>query len=468
MSSVTQLKPFLEPRSIAVVGANPNSGEQAFNVVENLAHCGYQGQVYPVNPNYAEILGKKCYPSVKEIPGDVDLAIIVTPRKVVPQIISQCGEKGIKAAIVVGQGFSDAADEEGKMLQQQLVEAARKGGVRILGPNTVGSANAFINFTTSFLKQTDIRKLPVAVICQSGLFFGTVGRARLLGKGLDLGNSCDIDVSEAMEYFAEDPQVKVIVLHIEGIRDGKRFREVAQRVVKKKPVIALKTGRSERSARAAQSHTGSLVGKDEVWDAVFKQCGIIRADNIDELGDLVRAFSYLPPLAGRGIGVVTASGGIGIMTLDACAKYNLEVVELSPEVKQRLTAMSPVWYKAGNPLDIWPLIINSPRPFGETLRMAMTEVLRDPRVNAIVVFAGAWFEGFKPLITDVMKETADAFPNKPIAWCPYDGWLFNIRSRDLQDKLEEAGKAAVFSIPEDAVKALSRLADYSELRIRSS
>jgi acetyltransferase len=160
MSSVSQLKPFVEPESIAVVGANPNSGEQAFNVVENLVNCGYQGKVYPVNPDYKEILGKKCYPSVKEIPGDVDLAIIVTPRKVVPQIVSQCGEKGIKAATVVGQGFSDSADEEGKRLQQQLAEVARKGGVRILGPNTVGSANAFINFTTAFLKQTDIRKLP--------------------------------------------------------------------------------------------------------------------------------------------------------------------------------------------------------------------------------------------------------------------------------------------------------------------
>jgi acetyltransferase len=467
MSSVTQLKPFLEPRSIAVVGANPNSGEQAFNVVENLAQCGYQGKVYPVNPNYKEILGKKCYATVKEIPGDVDLAIIVTPRAIVSGIVKQCGEKGIRAAIVVGQGFSDA-DEEGERLQQELVEVARKSKVRILGPNTVGSANAFINFSAAFLKQTDIRKLPVGIVCQSGLFFGTVGRLRLLGKGLDLGNSCDIDVSEAMEYFAEDPQVKVIVLHIEGIRDGKRFREVAQRVVKKKPVIALKTGRTERSARAAQSHTGSLVGKDEVWDAVFKQCGIIRSDNIDELGDLVRTFSYLPTMAGRGIGVVTASGGIGIMTLDACAKYNLEVVELSPEVKQRLTAMSPVWYKAGNPLDIWPAIMTSPRPFGETLKIVMTEVLRDPRVNAIVLFAGAWFQGFKPLITDVIKETADAFPDKPIAWCPYDGWLFNIRSRDLQDKLEELGKAAVFSIPDDAVRALSRLAEYSEFRIRSS
>jgi len=467
MSSVSQLKPFLEPKSIAVVGANPNSGEKAFNVVENLANCGYRGKVYPVNPNYTEILGKKCYASVREIPGDVDLAIIVTPRKVVPQIVSQCGEKGIKAAIVVGQGFADAADEEGKRLQQELIETARKSKVRILGPNTVGSANAFIDFTTSFLKQTDIRKLPVGVVCQSGLFFGTVGRLRLLGKGLDLGNSCDIDVAEAMEHFADDPQVKVIVLHIEGIRgDGQRFREAAQRVVKKKPVLALKTGRSERSAKAAQSHTGSLVGKDEAWDAVFKQSGIIRADDIDDLADLVRAFSYLPPMKGRRIGVVTASGGIGIMTLDACAKHNLEVAELTPETKRRLNAMSPTWYRAGNPLDIWPLIINSSRPFGETLRTAMTEVLGDPRIDAIVVFAGAWFQGFKPHITDVMKETADAFPDKPIAWCPYDGWLFDIRSKDLQDVLEDTGRAAVFSIPDDAVRALSRLADYSEFRNR--
>ena len=160
MSSVSQLKPFLEPESIAVVGANPNSGEQAFNVVENLGNCGYQGKVYPVNPNYKELLGKKCYPSAKEIPGDVDLAVIVTPRAIVSGIVKQCGEKGIKAAIVVGQGFSDSAYEEGKRLQQELVEVARKSRVRILGPNTVGSANAFINFSAAFLKQTDIRKLP--------------------------------------------------------------------------------------------------------------------------------------------------------------------------------------------------------------------------------------------------------------------------------------------------------------------
>ena len=462
MSSVDQLRLFLEPASVAVVGANPNSGEQAFNVVDNLEQGGYRGQVYPVNPNYREILGRKCYRTVKEIPGDVDLAIVVTPRGVVPEIIRQCGEKGIRAAIVVGQGFADAADGEGKKLQEKVVEVARQSGVRILGPNTIGAANASINFSTAFLKQTDIRKLPVAIVCQSGLFFGTVGRLRVLGKGLDLGNSGDIDVADALEYFAQDPEVKVIALHMEGVRDGQRFKEVARRVTRKKPVVALKTGRSERSAKAAQSHTGSLVGKDEVWDAVFKQCGIIRASDIDEMGDLVRAFSYLPPMKGRSVGVVTASGGIGIMTMDACAKYNLDVVELSPEVKKRLDAMSPLWFKAGNPLDIWPAIMTCPRPFGETLRAVMTEVLSDPKVNAIVLFAGAWFEGLPPPITQVIKETADAFPDKPIAWCPYDGWLFDIHWRDLADRLEQVGRAAAFSIPEDAVMALSRLADYYE------
>jgi acetyltransferase len=462
MDVVAQLKLFLEPKSIAVVGANPNSGELSFNIVENLAQCGYQGQVYPVNPNYAEILGRKCYASVKEIAGDVDLAIIVTPRGAVPNIVTQCGEKGIRAAIVVGQGFAEAPDEEGNRLQQEVVEAARKARVRILGPNTFGSANAFTNFSAAFLKQTDVRKLPVGLICQSGLFFGTVGRLRLLGKGLDLGNSCDIDISDALEYFEQDPQVKVIVLHIEGIKDGRRFKEVAQRVARKKPILALKTGKSERAAKAAQCHTGSLIGREEVWDAVFKQCGIIRASSLDGLGDLVRAFCYLPPIAGRGVGVLTGSGGIGILSMDACAEYNLEAVELSPEVKQRLNDMSPPWCPVGNPLDTWPIAMMSPRPITETLKALMQEVLGDPRVNALVFFGGTWFESLSPPITEVIKEIADTFPDKPIALCFCEGWLCDIRAKDLAEKLEEAGKVAVFSNPDDALRALSRLADYYE------
>jgi len=462
MDVVAQLKPFFEPKSVAVVGANPNSGELAFNLVENLAQNGYRGRVYPVNPNYSEILGQKCYRNLGEIGGKVDLAVILTSRNVVPDIVKQCGEKGIKAAIVVGQGFAEAEDAEGRRLQQRVVEAARKGGVRVLGPNTFGSANAFINFSTAFQKQTDMRKVPVGAISQSGLFFGTMGRMRLIGKGIDVGNACDVDIPDALEYFEHDPQVKVIVLHIEGINDGKRFKEIAQRVARVKPILAMKTGRSKQAAHAAISHTASLIGDDAVWDAVFKQCGIIRARSLDELGDLVKAFLYLPLMRGRGIAIATGSGGIGIMGLDACTEHNLEVVGLSPETKRRLKAMSPPWHRIGNPLDTWPIAMLAPRPLAETFQALVTEVLRDPKVNGLLFFGGAWFEHLTPPITRVISELADAFPTQPLAFTFCEGWLYDIRAEDLSEKLEQMGKGAIFSNPDDAIRALAALADRYE------
>jgi acetate---CoA ligase (ADP-forming) len=467
MDVVAQLKPFFEPKSVAVVGANPNAGELAFNLVENLAQNGYRGKVYPVNPNYSEILGRKCYRNLEEIRGNVDLAVILTSRTVVPDIVKQCGEKGIRAAIVVGQGFAEAEDEEGKRLQQRVVEAARKGGVRVLGPNTFGSANAFINFSTAFLKQTDMRKWPVGVISQSGLFFGTIGRLRLIGKGIDVGNTCDVDIADALEYFEQDTEVKIIVLHIEGINDGKRFKEIAQRVAMVKPILAMKTGRSERAAHAAQSHTASLIGDDAVWDAVFKQCGIIRARSLDELGDLVRAFLYLPLMKGRGIAIATGSGGIGIMSMDACAEHNLEVVELPPGTRRRLKAMSPSWHRIGNPLDTWPIVMLAPRPLADTFKALVTEVLRDPHVDGLLFFGGAWFEHLTPPITQVIAELADTFPDKPLAFCFCEGWLYDTRARDLSEKLEQIGKGAIFSNPDDAIRALAGLADRYEFLTKS-
>jgi len=462
MDIVAQLKPFLEPKSIAVVGANPNAGELAFNLVENLAQSGYRGKVYPVNPNYSEILGRKCYHDLKKIPGSVDLAVILTSRNVVPDIVKECGEKGIKAAIVVGQGFAEAEDEEGKRLQQRVVEAARRGGVRVLGPNTFGSANAYINFSTAFHKQMDMKKWPVGVISQSGLFFGTMGRMRLIGKGIDVGNTCDVDFADALEYFEHDFEVKIIALHIEGIKDGKRFKEVAQRVAKVKPILAMKTGRSRRAAHAAQSHTASLIGDDAVWDAVFKQCGIIRAKSLDELGDLVRAFLYLPLMRGRNLAIATGSGGIGIMSLDACAEHNLKAVGLSPETRRKLKAMSPSWHRISNPLDTWPIVMLAPRPLAETFQALVTEVLKDSKVNGLVFFGGAWFEHLTPPITQVIRELADAFPDKPMAFTFCDGWLYETRATDLSEKLEKMGRGAIFPNPDDAVRALARLADRYE------
>lgn len=462
MDIVSQLRPFFEPKSVAVVGANPNSGDFAFNLVEILAQRGYQGKVYPVNPNYTEILGQKCYATVKEIPDKVDLAVILTSRSIVPDIVKQCGDKGIGAAIVVGQGFAEAEDEEGKRLQQKIIEVAKRSNLRILGPNTFGSANAYNNFITAFLKQSDMSKVPIGLISQSGLFFGTTGRLRLLGKGIDVGNACDVDFADALEYFEQDPQVKVIVLHIEGVKDGKRFKEVAQRVARKKPILAIKTGRNEQAARAAQSHSASLVGKDEVWDALFKQCGIIRAQNLDELGDLTKAFLYLPLMAGRKVAVVTGSGGAGIMSMDACTEYDLKIAELSPTTRCRLKAMSPSWHKVGNPLDIWPIILLSRRSFSDALKILVAEVLKDPNVNGLLFFGGTWFERITPPLSESLTKLACSYPDKPIALCLTQGWLTDLRAEDVARKLYGTGKPVVFSNPDDALRALARLADRYE------
>mgnify|MGYP002821950298 CR=1 FL=1 len=449
---------------MAVIGAQPQSGEQAFNIIENLSDCGYEGQVYPVNPNYGEVMGKKTYGTITDIPGDVDLAVISTPRHVVPEILRQCAQKGTRAAIVVVQGFADATDDDGKRLQREIVEIAREGGVRILGPNTLGVANAFVNLSTSFMKLPAMRKLPVAVVSQSGMFFGKIGGSSMVGKGIDLGNACDIDCAEALEYFGQDPDIRVIVLHIEGVSDGQRFREAALRVSGKKPVLALKTAWSRQAAGAAQSHTGSLVGKDEVWGAVFKQAGIIRVNDIDEMADLVRAFCSLPLVGSNRIGVITVSGGFGIITMDACARYGLEVAELSPRTIRKLAESAPLWMKVGNPFDIMPTLMISPQSYGETFKAMLTEVLSDNNIDSVILVAGAWLEEASPTITDVMEEMSQAFPYKAIVWYPCDGWLYDISVDCLSQKLEHGGKAAIFPSPDRAVRALARLARYSRFR----
>ncbi|MDY7032623.1 MAG: CoA-binding protein, partial [Thermodesulfobacteriota bacterium] len=287
MDTVEQLRLFFEPRSVALVGVSSRTGVYSFNILENILDLGYKGEVYPVNPRSKEILGKKTSPCISEIGTDVDLAVISTPRSQLPGIIKECIRCGIKAVIVVGQGFADARDEEGKRLQREIEGMIRGTETRVVGPNTIGVSNPFIDFSTSFVKQPEMKRLPIGIISQTGMFSGSFPDLNILGKGIDLGNACDIDFSDCLEYFENDQDTKILFLHIEGIKDGRRFMEVARRVAKKKPILALKTGVSPSSAQVAQSHTGSIIGNNEVWDAVFEQSGIIRVNDFDEIGDLV-------------------------------------------------------------------------------------------------------------------------------------------------------------------------------------
>ena len=462
-----QLKLFFEPRAVAFVGISAKTGALAFNALENLLACGYEGRIYPVNPNADDILGLKAYPDVKSLPGPVDLAVISTRRSLVPEIVKECVEKGIRAIIVIGQGFSDAGDEEGRQLEEKVVRIARAGGARILGPNTIGVTNPFFNFTTSFLRQLRIEKLPIALICQSGIFFGGFcDGLRLLGKGIDIGNASDVGVADCLEYFEDDEDVRLIVVHIEGVRrsgEGRRILEVAGRVSKRKPIIVFKTGRGRQAASAIRSHTASLVGDDDVWDAAFEQCGVLRTRDLDELHDLVRAFCNLLPTKVENVAIVTLSGGMGVMALDACDEYGLRAATLSAETLQKLREMLPAWLEVKNPVDIFPAIMSAEEK-GEVLMRSVEAVLSDENVDALLLVAGTWLEVVAPPLSDVLK-AAGGF-GKPVIWCPYLDWAFNVSVEDVEQKLKEKGveNVAALPTPERAVRALAALQKYVEFR----
>ncbi len=449
------LKTFVEPSSVALIGVSRRTGEGSFNILENLLNAGFSGRIYPVNPNASEILGIKTYPQIRDIPELVDLAVITTPRELVLPLLQETLEKGIKSIVVVAQGFADA-DSKGRELQEEMVKLARKEEGRILGPNTFGAANAFINFSSSFvpIKMTEI---PVGVICQTGVFFVGFSYAGLIGKGLDLGNACDIGPEEGLEYFAADNQVKVIGIHIEGIKDGRRFLKAAQEASKKKPIIALKAGKGEKAAKAAQSHTGSLVGRDEVWDKALKQSGVIRAGDLDEFLDLILAFAYLPRLEGRNLGVVSFTGGFNIITIDSCERYELRLPELSEGIKGKISPFAPPWFKIDNPLDVWPLAgigKGSQDMLGTTL-FSMRTLLSESKINALLFIGGAFTPSFAAELSQLILEVAADFQGKPVV-----SFIYGPYAAEVKEEVHKAGISVVFPSPERAVRALSRMADY--------
>jgi len=457
MQTAKQMKQFMEPQSVALIGVSRDTGEGNFNILENLLSYGYQGKIYPVNPNASEILGIRTYSSITEVTDNVDLAIITTPRSLVPRLVRECSQSNIQAIEIVAQGFSDTSDDEGKQLQKEIDDIARTGRIRIVGPNTFGTANAFINFSSSFVR-IRMKKEPIGLICQTGVFFVGFPELALIGKGLDLGNACDISFAEGLEYFENDPQTNVVVLHIEGMRDTKRFIDVARRTARTKPVVALKTGRSQQAAKAAQSHTGSLIGRNEVWQAALKQSGVIQASDLEEFIDLARTFSVLPLMEKPRIGVVTISGGLGIVTIDGSQQSGLEIGQLSANTKKLLDAMSPSWLNISNPVDIWPAMMTSPSVM-KPLTDGLEAVLSDEQLGAVLFIGAAFDEKWGTGLCQLFNEAAADHQDKPLACCLY-GPYGDEAIRQLQD----AGKAVGFPTPERAIRALAQLKDYSQSR----
>ncbi len=350
-----ELEPLFRPRSIAVIGASRHPGKIGYTILKNIIEYGYRGKIYPVNPKATEILGLKAYPSILDVPGEVDMAVIAVPAKIVPVVAEEAGRKGVKVLVVITSGFSEAGNKEG---EEKLVEIARRYGMRVLGPNIFGIAYTPVRLNATF-GPGNLREGNIAFITQSGalgiaLMGWTVMEELGLSAVVSMGNMADIDVAEVSEYLAEDPHTRVITIYLEGLKPGtgRRFIEVMRRVTMKKPVIVIKAGRSKRGAAAAASHTGSLAGSDQVYTAAFKQTGILRAYTVEEMFDWARVFASQPLPRGERTIIITNGGGVGVLATDAAEEHGVPLITPSPGLRERLREAMPWFGSPRNPVDL--------------------------------------------------------------------------------------------------------------------
>lgn len=449
---------FMEPASVALFGVSRRTGEGAYNILEHLIGYGYAGEIYPVNPNTSEVLGVKTYSNIREANGArIDLGVINLPRDLVPGIVRECAEAGIRNVIIATQGFADANDEKGKLLQKEIDSFVRDGRVRIVGPNSLGTANPFINFSSSFMK-VDMDRVGVGVICQSGVFFGfrDIG---VLGKGIDLANCCDVDFVDALEYYENDPQTRAIVLHIEGMRDSQKFIKAVRRITPGKPVLALKAARTEAAARAVESHTGSLVGQTSVWDAALRQAGVIPISSPAELGDTARALAALPTMKGKRIGLITGSGGFGVIMVDCCAREGLEVARWSEKTLAKMREIFPPWQEVGNPLDILPTCLILKKSLTTVMTDAVQAVLDDPGADALLMMWGIPTRGALNRVAEIMFNVVEKDVTKPIICC-----LMGHHAPEAKTVLEKTGRIIAVHTPDRAALILANLYRYSAFR----
>ena len=353
MGTVEDLRPIFSPKTIAVVGASRNPTKVGYEILQNILVQGYRGKVFPINPETPQIMGLKTQPSVLAVKEDIDLAIIAVPAEFVPKVMTECAKKKVKGAIVISSGFSEVGGR-GKQLEDEVLQIARRGGIRLIGPNTLGYKDPIDNLDAAFVFGMP-RPGEIALISQSGaLCIGMVyyanGEHIGLSRVISIGNKADVDDADLIEYLDQDQATKVIAMYIEGIKDGKKFLDAARKC--KKPIVAIKAGRTPAGSAAASTHTGSLSGSDAVYDSAFKQVHIQRAFDVIELFDYARALAYQPPAPGNRVGIISNGGGAGIMIADWCESIGLKVPNLAKKTTDSLKPHLPSITTARNPLDV--------------------------------------------------------------------------------------------------------------------
>jgi acetyltransferase len=452
------LQAVFAPRAVAVIGATGREGSVGRAVFANVLSHGYGGVVYPVNPRAASVMSVRAYPSVLDIADPVDLGIIIVPRDLVPRVLTECGQKGVKAAIVITAGFKELGGQ-GVDLERQVLAAAQKGGIRLLGPNCLGVINTDpgVSLNGSFA-----RLMPaagnIALVSQSG----AVGVAALeyaqgegigLSKFVSVGNKSDLNENDFLAYLKDDPQTDVILFYLEDLADPQGFFRLAQEVTgaagKKKPLLAIKSGRTAAGARAASSHTGALAGSDEAYDALLAQCGVLRVESLEELFDYALAFASQPLPRGNRVAIVTNAGGLGIMTTDAAVRYGLAMASFQAATTARLQAGLPPAANLRNPVDV----LGDARE--DRYRLALEAVLADDGVDGALVLSTPQLMTDLKAIAATVAETAPRY-GKPVLVC-------QMALGEIEETLAIWTKARLphYRFPEEAARSLAAMARYT-------
>ncbi|HEY3784736.1 MAG TPA: acetate--CoA ligase family protein [Steroidobacteraceae bacterium] len=410
---VEQMNRIMKPAAVAVIGASPESGKIGNSVMKNLINGGYQGTIYPIHPSATEILGKKAYKSVRDVPGEIDVAVFAIPAKFVAQALVEVGEKKIPGAVLIPSGFAETGNVEG---QNELVAIGRKYGVRLMGPNIYGFYYTPMNLCATFCTAYDVKGSAALSSQSGGIGMAIIGFSRSAKMGVSaivgLGNKADLDEDDLLTFFEQDDNTQIVAMHCEDLKDGRSFAEVAKRVSRKKPVVVLKAGRTSMGARAASSHTGALAGNDKIYEDVFRQSGVIRARSLRDLLDFARAIPVLPTPKGNNVVIITGAGGSGVLLSDACVDNGLSLMAMPSDLDAAFRKFIPPFGAAGNPVDITGG--EPPKTYQNTVRLG----LEDPRIHALIL--GYWHTIITPpmvfarLMVEVIGEMRARGIEKPV------------------------------------------------------
>jgi len=458
------LKTLFNPHTVAVIGASENPGKLGFHVMKSLTLGRFKGKIVPVNPGAASVMNLPAFPSLESFPGEIDLAVVVLPAKLVPGIFQECSRKGVKGIVLISAGFKEIEDSQGALLQKTLADLANQAGIPVIGPNTFGMVNLHLDLNASFTPEFSwLPRGGIALVSQSGGISHLMGFTAMrqnagVSKIVGLGNRLNVDFPETLVYLMGDPETRVVALYLEGLDEPRRLMEAAKQTRFAKPMVAYKTGSSRTGDQASLSHTGSLAGRHEIYEGALKQCGVLVVGSSERLLDSARALALCPLPRGRKVAILSGQAGPGMAASDVCESEGMEMAAFHPETQRLINERIPPLALRTNPVDMGPAWYNA-----SAIEGIIRTVMNDNGVDAILIlmmFASAnraAVSGFSEVLLEWKQQ-------KPVIAClmaPPGIWDEEVR------RLEEGGALTNFPTPERAARAMGALWKYKKMKQQS-